>query len=87
MVDVGLDAQQNHVIAFNTWTGPGVPPAPPNALGMQYYTIVLPDALELQRAVDRVQATGLTAEQTEEGFVVHDPSHIKILLTDRPPTR
>ena len=86
MVDVGLDAQQNHVIAFNTWKGPGVPPAPPNALGMQYYTIVLPDVLELQRAVDRVQAAGLTAEQTEEGFVVYDPSHIKILLTDRPPT-
>lgn len=86
MGDVGLDVQQNHVIAFNTWQGVGAPPAPANALGMRYFTIVLPSAAELQRVVERVQATGIAAEQTAEGLLVRDPSSISIILTDHMPS-
>lgn len=82
MGEVGLDEQQNHVIAFNTWKGTNLPPAPTDALGMQYFTIVLPDAAELQRVVERVQAAGLATEQTAEGVLVHDPSQINMILTD-----
>lgn len=83
MGEVGLDTAQNHVIAFNTWKGEGIPPAPADALGMQYYTIVLPDAAELQRVVERVQAAGIPTEQTSDGILVRDPSQLRIILTDR----
>jgi catechol 2,3-dioxygenase len=82
MGDVGLDEQQNHVVAFNTWKGENIPPAPVNALGMRYFTIVLPSATELQRVVERVQAAGLPTEQTPEGLLVRDPSHIAMILTE-----
>jgi catechol 2,3-dioxygenase len=83
MGDVGLDEQQNHVIAYNTWKGTDLPPAPPDALGLRYFTIVLPDAGELQRVVERVHAAGYPIEHTPEGLLVRDPSHISVVLTDR----
>lgn len=82
MGEVGLDDAQNHVVAFNTWKGEGAPPAPADALGIRYFTIVLPNADELKRVVERVTAAGLSTEQAAEGVLVRDPSQINILLTD-----
>lgn len=81
MGEVGLDDQKPHVIAFNTWKGTGIPPAPANALGMRYFTIVLPTAGEVQRVVEHIQAAGLPTEQTPEGVLVRDPSQISLILT------
>ena len=86
MGEVGLDAQQPHVIAFNTWKGEGIPPAPAHALGLRYFTIVLPTADELQRLVARVQAAGVPTEPTPEGTLVRDSSSIAMLLTDHMPS-
>jgi catechol 2,3-dioxygenase len=83
MGEVGLDEQQPHVVAFNTWKGEGVPPAPMDALGLQYFTIVLPDSAELQRVIERVQSAGLLTEQTPQGVLVRDPSQIALILTDQ----
>ena len=82
MGEVGLDAQQPHVVAFNTWKGKGAPPAPPDAVGLRCFTIVPPNAAEMQRAVERVQAAGLPIEDTPEGLLVRDPSQIGVVLTD-----
>ncbi len=83
MGDVGLDERQNHVIAFNTWKGTNLPPAPADALGMRWFTVVLPNAAELARVVERVEAAGLPVEQTPAGLRVRDPSQISLILTDR----
>jgi catechol 2,3-dioxygenase len=82
MGEVGLDEQQPHVVAFNTWKGEGIPPAPPRSLGLRYFTVVLPSKEELQRVVARLQASGVPAETTPDGVVVHDPSRITMLLTE-----
>jgi len=82
MADVGLDAQQPHVVAFNTWKGQGIPPAPDDALGMRYFSVVLTGANDLQRVVARVQAVGIPTETVADGVLVRDPSHIRVLLTD-----
>jgi catechol 2,3-dioxygenase len=81
MGEVGLDDQQPHVIAFNTWKGTGIPAAPADALGMRYFTIVLPDGGELQRLVERIEGAGLSNEKTPEGIKVSDPSQISLVLT------
>jgi catechol 2,3-dioxygenase len=82
MYEVGLDAQQPHVVAWNTWKGEEIPPAPANALGMRYFTIVLPNAVELQRVVERLQSAAIQSEQRPEGLWVRDPSQIQLVLTD-----
>jgi catechol 2,3-dioxygenase len=82
MGEVGLDEQQPHVVAFNTWKGTHAPPAPAGALGLRYFTIVLPTAEDLLRVAERARAAGIAVEATPEGFWMHDPAHVRLLLTD-----
>jgi len=73
----------HHHVGFNTWVGEGAPPPPSNALGMRYFSFVLPNKTELEHVVERIQQAGLTTEQTDEGVLVRDPSQNGVLLTDR----
>jgi catechol 2,3-dioxygenase len=86
MGEVGLDDQQPHVVAFNTWKGEDAPPAPPDALGIRYFTVVLTSSTEFEEMADRVQSAGLSIEQTPDGLLVRDPSNISILLTQHMPS-
>jgi catechol 2,3-dioxygenase len=83
MAEVGIDDQQPHVVAWNTWKGTGIPPAPANALGLRYFTVVLPSAAELQRVLARVQAAGVATAPTPDGILVRDPSQIGLVLTEQ----
>jgi catechol 2,3-dioxygenase len=73
----------HHHIGLNTWQGEGAPPPPSNALGLQAFSVVLPDKAELERVIARVQQTGVTMEQTEDGILVHDRSQNGVILTSR----
>jgi catechol 2,3-dioxygenase len=75
----------HHHIGLNTWVGEGAPPPPPGSLGLRYFTVVLPDASELDRALERVRAAGLSTEQVSEGHFLRDPSQNGVLLTRRTP--
>jgi len=77
--DVSLD--RPHVIAFNTWQGEGAPPPPPDSLGLRHFTIVLPDANELKRVLDRVGQAGIATESKDDGVLVRDPAQLPILLS------
>lgn len=81
MGEVALSEDQPHVIAFNTWKGQGAPPPPPDALGIRYFTIVLPDTAELEQVLERVRQADLETEPTEQGILVRDPSQIAVVLT------
>src|SRR6266487_2608128 len=82
--DVSVNGKQVHTIAFNTWMGEGAPPPPADALGMRYFTIVLPNTTELEHVVARVQQAGGATEQAEEGVLVHDPSQSGVVLAKAP---
>ena len=71
----------HHHIGFNTWQGEGVPPPPPDAVGLRYYEILLPETAELNKVVDRVRAANLPVKTLDAGYRVRDPSQNRILLT------
>jgi catechol 2,3-dioxygenase len=71
----------HHHIGLNTWVGEGAPPPPPGALGLRYYTVVLPDEAELESALQRLKQAGIVTEQTEDGILLRDPSQNGVLLT------
>ncbi len=73
----------HHHLGLNIWNGAGAPPPPPDAIGLRYYGIVLPDLAELQKVAGRVQAAGIAAEEMEQGFLLRDPSQNGVLLTQR----
>jgi catechol 2,3-dioxygenase len=68
----------HHHIGLNTWAG--TTPPPDNAVGLQYYTIVLPDAAELEKILTVLTSAGITVVQQEAGSFVRDPSGNGILL-------
>ncbi len=74
----------HHHVGLNTWQGEGAPPPPSDALGLRYFTVLLPDKTELERVMARVQQAGVATEQTEAGFLVHDPSQNGVMLAARP---
>jgi catechol 2,3-dioxygenase len=74
----------HHHLGLNTWQGEGAPPPPADALGLQAFSVVLPNKIELERVIARVKQAGIAMEQTEAGTLIHDPSQNGVILTSPP---
>jgi catechol 2,3-dioxygenase len=62
----------HHHLAFNTWRGEGVPPAPPESVGLELWTVILdPDSLAALRG--RVEDAGVESEERDDGLLLRDP--------------
>jgi catechol 2,3-dioxygenase len=70
----------HHHIGYNTWAGVGAPPPPPDAAGLRYFVIRLPNDAELARVADRVRKAGLRLEEIEAGLLTRDPSQNGVVL-------
>jgi catechol 2,3-dioxygenase len=67
----------HHHLGMNTWAGVGVPTPPANAARLIAYEIHLPDAAAV---LERLRNAGVGPVQTEDGWLVHDPSQNGIVL-------
>lgn len=74
----------HHHIGGNVWKGVGLPPAPPDALGLRWFTILLPDEAARQSLLARAKAAGVPMEAHPEGTLLRDPSGINVLLAVDP---
>lgn len=70
----------HHHLGLNTWQGRGAPPPPPDAVGLNYYTIDLPNQQAYDEVVARVDAAGIPSNQTEAGLFLQDPSQNGVVL-------
>jgi catechol 2,3-dioxygenase len=70
----------HHHIGLNTWQGVGAPSLPPDAIGLRYFSIKLPDQPELDTILTGLDRAGIPIVPQEEGFFVHDPSQNGVLL-------
>ncbi len=77
----------HHHIGFNTWVGEGALPPPPDAVGLRWFEISLPNLAELGKVAERVRQAGLQIEEREEGLFVRDPSRNGVMLTARETAR
>jgi catechol 2,3-dioxygenase len=74
----------HHHLGLNTWHSAGSGPAAPGSVGLRSYEVVLPDAVELRRVLDRVGDAGLTPEsETVDSAAVRDPSGNLVILRCR----
>jgi catechol 2,3-dioxygenase len=64
----------HHHVGFNTWRGPGVPPAPDGVVGLRHVTVVLRDGHELEALQKRAEAAGVAFEESAGGPILRDPS-------------
>ena len=73
----------HHHIGLNTWQGEGAPPPPANALGLEAFSVLLPNKAELDRVLARVKQVGVESEKTDAGTLIYDPSQNGVILTSR----
>ncbi len=71
----------HHHVGLNTWQGEGAPPPPPDAVGLRYFTVELPDQTALDDVIARVDQAGVASNQTDDGLLIHDPSQNAVVLT------
>ncbi|MCC6612724.1 MAG: VOC family protein [Anaerolineae bacterium] len=71
----------HHHIGTNLWQGEGAPTPPADAIGLRYFTVVLPDEAERQRVAARAQAAGIATEAVDEGLLLRDPAGNGLVLT------
>jgi catechol 2,3-dioxygenase len=71
----------HHHIGLNTWQGAGAPPPPADALGLRFFSVILPTPQAFTQVNERLAAAGTAVNQTEEGLLLHDPSENGVLLT------
>lgn len=74
----------HHHVGLNTWQGEAAPPPPADTLGLRHFAVELPDPQALEQVIARVERAGIPAKQTEEGFLLHDPSQNGVALTLAP---
>ena len=70
----------HHHIGFNTWNGIGAPPPPPDAVGLRYFSVILPNERERTRILERLSAAGIPYEQADGGVMASDPARNRILF-------
>jgi catechol 2,3-dioxygenase len=70
----------HHHVGFNTWRGPGVPPAPKGTVGLRHFTVVLRDEAELDALRRRAKAAGVQVEDNPDGPALRDPSGNALLF-------
>ncbi|HEX4956147.1 MAG TPA: VOC family protein [Thermoanaerobaculia bacterium] len=64
----------HHHVAVNVWAGVGVPPAQPDAVGLVWFEIVIPETEERDRLRARLDAAGVPVSDRPESFFVRDPA-------------
>lgn len=71
----------HHHLGTNTWAGVGAPRPPADAVGLQWYTIVVPDTASLGAVADRARQQEVALEERDEGLFLRDPSGNGIIVT------
>lgn len=70
----------HHHMGLNIWAGAGAPPVKPNGTGIEHFTIIVPDAAELEATVQRVKRLGVELELRDSSWWTKDPNGIAVQL-------
>ncbi len=73
----------HHHLGMNNWESANAPAPPPDAVGLQYFTLLLPNAAALARVTQRVMDAGGALQETAAGLLVRDPSGNGMVLTTK----
>lgn len=73
----------HHHIGINTWHTAGAGPLPPDTAGLRFFELVYQSPQDLQTVLSGLSSAGIPVEEEEQGYMVIDPSGIKIMLSAR----
>ncbi len=64
----------HHHVGVNTWASAGAASPPPDSVGLEHFTLLLPDMAALEATRTRLEAAGARVELHEDALLVRDPS-------------
>jgi catechol 2,3-dioxygenase len=70
----------HHHLGLNTWRGEGVSAAPPDAVGLRRWTVVLDAPESLAALRERLEAGGVEVADEDGGFLAADPWENRLLF-------
>jgi len=70
----------HHHIGVNTWNGVGAPKPQENSVGMESFTLQLPDEAAIKETVENLEETGATVTVESGKYITYDPSGNRIEL-------
>lgn len=70
----------HHHIGLNTWNGTGAPKPPANSVGLDSFSLVLPDEASLKETIARMYEIGASVAEENGLFITTDPSGNRIKL-------
>ena len=70
----------HHHIGVNTWNGVGAPKPLENSVGMESFTLQLPDELAIKQTVENLEKIGATVTVESGKYITYDPSGNRIEL-------
>jgi catechol 2,3-dioxygenase len=71
----------HHHLGLNTWAGVNAPAPPPDAVGLRYYTINLPDAAALATVVESIERAGVAFQEKDGVILLRDPAQNGVVLS------
>ncbi|WP_337100010.1 VOC family protein [Paenibacillus sp. YIM B09110] len=73
----------HHHIGMNVWAGVGASLPGADSVGLDYYTIVFPNAEARKQLLEHLRSNGITVTERGEIAIVYDPTGIEIRLRYR----
>ncbi|MBP1934333.1 VOC family protein [Ammoniphilus resinae] len=70
----------HHHVAVNIWNGIGAPTPPENSVGLESFTLILPNEEARLQVVTNLKQIGAFVKEENNLFVTHDPSGNRIKL-------
>ncbi len=70
----------HHHIGLNTWAGIGVPTPPVNSVGLNWYSLVLPNKETRNKTITNLEKIGATVHEENGIYITADPSGNRIRL-------
>lgn len=70
----------HHHLGLNAWKGDGAPPPPADALGLEHFSIMLPNQSALEDVVERLNVAEVAYNQVDSGLRLSDPFGNGIVL-------
>lgn len=70
----------HHHLGLNAWKGDGAPPPPADALGLEHFSILLPNQSALEDVVERLNVAEVAYNQVDSGLRLSDPFGNGIVL-------
>lgn len=74
------DSKYHHHIALNTWNGLGAPRPSPNSVGLESFTLMLPNEEKRNKIIAQLKNIGASVTKENGSFVTSDPSGNRIYL-------